>query len=159
MAMKTRHGLLGAALLASLIGCTPKPSQEACEKAVLNIRRLTGDTHTEAGPVHRAAVRSCQSQSTRDTAECYERAQTKEELFSCGGDIAEAVRATEAKGGAPTAEPVKPHEEPPGTAGAGANDTAAPPPASQNDKQPPPPVADPSGAPANPSESGSSHTP
>lgn len=111
--MKSTGGLLGAALFAALVGCTAKPSQEACEKAVQNIRRLTGDTHTEAGPEQRAAIRSCQAQSSRDTAECYMRAQTKEELFTCGGELADSVLAAERK---ESKDPVPV----PGTAGAAA---------------------------------------
>lgn len=91
--MKSTGVLIGAALLAALVGCTAKPSQDACDKAVQNIRRLTGDTHTEAGSEQRAAIRSCQAQSSRETAECYMRAQTKEELYTCGGELADSLRA------------------------------------------------------------------
>ena len=120
--MKLTGGLLGAALLAALVGCTAKPSQDACEKAVQNIRRLTGDTHTEAGPEQRAAIRSCQAQSSRDTAECYMRAQTRDELYKCGGDLADALRAAEQKN-APAPAPAPPP-------GSGSAAGAAPPPAS-----------------------------
>ena len=154
--MTSTRGLLGAvalvaALVAPLVGCTPKPSEEACEKAVMNIRRLNGEVHTEADSEQRVAVRSCKAQSSRETAECYMRAQTKEELFSCGGEIAEAVRAAEKNGagkpgaGKPGAAPVT------GTAGSGANDTSAPPPASGSASGPgasssAPPSAPPAGS-------------
>lgn len=125
--MKLTGGLLGAALLAALVGCTSKPSQGACEKAVQNIRRLTGDTHTEAGPEQRAAIRSCQAQSSKETADCYMGAQTREELYKCGGDLADALRAAEKE-----------------SADKAAGQTPAPPPASADPASPgatPPPAS------------------
>ena len=85
-----------AVLAAALAGCNTKPSEEACEKAIENIRTLTGQTG-ELGPRQRAAMRSCQAQSQRETVECYASARSKEELFSCGGELADAVRKAEEK--------------------------------------------------------------
>jgi hypothetical protein len=86
-----------AAALFTLAGCAAKPSEEACERAVVNIRKLTGETHSELGADRRTAVRSCRAQSNRDTVECYAEARTKEELFGCGGELADAVREAEKK--------------------------------------------------------------
>ena len=43
-----------------------EPSEEACEKAVNNIRKLTGQSNTDVGADKRAAVRSCRAQSSKD---------------------------------------------------------------------------------------------
>src|SRR6185503_9610427 len=63
MAM-TRFLLALAILVAA--GCSSKPSEEACEKAVTNIRKLTGQSNTDVGADKRAAVRSCRAQSSKD---------------------------------------------------------------------------------------------
>ena len=91
MAMTTRFGaiLMGLALCAA---CSTKPSEEACEKAVANIRKLTGQSHTDVGADKRAAVRSCRAQSSKETVECMAEARTAEELFACGGKMAEEVK-------------------------------------------------------------------
>ncbi len=91
--------LCAAGLAAMLAGCARKATEEACDKAIANIRKLTGQAHSEVGADRRAAVRSCRAQSSRDTVECYVEAQTTEELFGCGGELAEAVRAAEKKQG------------------------------------------------------------
>lgn len=91
----TRNLLSAAALALALVGCDAKPTEEACDRAVLNIRKVTGQTHIEVDSDHRAAVRSCRAQSSRDTVDCYVDAQTKEQLFACGGELAEAVRQAE----------------------------------------------------------------
>jgi Flp pilus assembly protein TadD len=131
MAMKLTGGLLGAALLAALVGCTSKPSQGACEKAVQNIRRLTGDTHTEAGPEQRAAIRSCQAQSSKEPAECYMSAQTREELYKCGGELADALRAAEKESAEKSGgEAAAPPPASSSSAGDGASPGTPPPPAS-----------------------------
>ena len=83
-------------LAAALVGCNVKPSEEECEKAIDNIRQLTGQ-NGEVSSRQRAAVRSCQAQSHRETVECYASARTKAELFACGGELAEAVRKAEEK--------------------------------------------------------------
>lgn len=87
--------VLAAALFPGLTGCDTKPTEEACERAVINIRKLTGQTQSEVGADRRAAVRSCRAQSSRDTVECYAEARTKEELFGCGGEVAEALRKSQ----------------------------------------------------------------
>jgi hypothetical protein len=89
--------VLAVALFTGLAGCDAKPTEEACERAVVNIRKLTGETHSELGADRRTAVRSCRAQSSRDTVECYAEARTQEELFSCGGELADAVRQQERK--------------------------------------------------------------
>lgn len=87
-----RAALAAAALVAALAsGCSAKPSQASCEKAVKNIRKLTGQTASELGPDERAAVRSCTAQSSRDAVECYVGAQTIEQLRACGGELAGAL--------------------------------------------------------------------
>lgn len=123
MAM-TRVGavLIGVALLLGA-GCSTRPSEEACEKAVNNIRKLTGQSHTEVGADKRAAIRSCRAQSSKDTVECMAEARTAEELFKCGGKLADEVRrAVEAQkkpsGSAAPAEgnkapPAEPDKTPP----------------------------------------------
>ncbi len=128
--MKLTGGLLGAALVAALAGCAAKPSQESCEKAVQNIRRLTGVTHAEAGPEQRAAVRSCQAQSSKDTAECYMRAQTREELYKCGGDLADSLRAAEQKSAEEPAAGTGATPAPPSASGTPATTGSPPAPAS-----------------------------
>ena len=90
MAM-TRVVLWGLALVLGA-GCSTRPSEEACEKAVSNIRKLTGQTHTEMGADKRAAIRSCRAQSSKETVECMGEARTAEELFPCGGKMADEVK-------------------------------------------------------------------
>jgi hypothetical protein len=94
MAM-TRVGavLVGVTLLlGAAAGCSTKPSEEACEKAVSNIRKLTKQSNTEIGADKRAAIRSCRAQSSKDTVECMAEARTAEELFACGGKMAEQLK-------------------------------------------------------------------
>jgi len=92
MAM-TRVGafLLGLAILVAA-GCSSKPSEDACEKAVTNIRKLTGQSNTDVGADKRAAVRSCRAQSSKDKVECMVEARTVEELDKCGGKFAAEVK-------------------------------------------------------------------
>jgi hypothetical protein len=104
-------------VLGAAAGCTSKPSEEACEKAVNNIRKLTGQSHTDIGADRRAAIRSCRAQSDKKTVECMAEARTAEELFGCGGELAaevkklmEAQAKEDAEGKAPPATP----EAPPG---------------------------------------------
>ena len=93
MAM-TRVGavVVGIGLFIGAGACSTKPSEEACEKAVNNIRKLTGQSHTDIGADKRAAIRSCRAQSSKDTVECMAEARTSEELFACGGKRAEGVK-------------------------------------------------------------------
>jgi hypothetical protein len=100
MMRPARYLLCTVGLAAALAGCTKKPTEEACDKAIVNIRRLTGQSNSEVGADRRAAVRSCRAQSSSDTVECYVEAQTVEELFGCGGEMAAAVREMEKKMGA-----------------------------------------------------------
>ena len=91
----TRVGavLIGMTLLVgAAAGCSTKPSEEACEKAVNNIRKLTGQSNTDIGADKRAAIRSCRAQSSKETVECMAEARTPEELFACGGKMAETVK-------------------------------------------------------------------
>jgi hypothetical protein len=114
--------LIGVLLLLGA-GCSTRPSEEACEKAVNNIRKLTGQSHSEVGADKRAAVRSCRAQSSKDTVECMAEARTADELFKCGGKLADEVRkAMEAHkksggGAAPDegtkAPPAEPDKTPP----------------------------------------------
>src|SRR5687768_15793865 len=73
-------------------GCGGRPSEEACGRAVDNIRRLTGQSRIDVGADQSAAVRSCRSQSSRDTVECMAEAQSTEELYRCGGELADKLR-------------------------------------------------------------------
>ena len=105
-------------LLGAAAGCSTKPSEEACEKAVSNIRKLTGQSNTEIGADKRAAIRSCRAQSSKDTVECMAEARTAEELFACGGKMAEQLKkAMEAQA-----------KEPPGKDAPATGDGKAPPP-------------------------------
>jgi hypothetical protein len=105
MTLTPRVALAAAALAAALAsGCSARPSQASCEKAVQNIRKLTGQGSGDVGPDQRAAVRSCTAQSSRDTVDCYVSAQTLEQLTACGGELAGSLpRAGEkpAPGSAP----------------------------------------------------------
>lgn len=111
----TRFGavLIGLCLLGA---CDTKPSEESCEKAVENIRKLTGQSHTEMGADKRAAIRSCRAQSSKDTVECMAEARTAEELFACGGALAEQLKkqaeADRAAGGAAAGPGAQPGKEP-----------------------------------------------
>ncbi len=141
MAM-TRVGavLIGMAmLLGASAGCSPKPSEEACEKAVNNIRKLTGQSQTDIGADKRAAIRSCRAQSSKDTVECMAEARTSEELFGCGGKMADEVKKLleSQKKKAPEAAPAH---------GASAPE-ATPPPNGAGSKQAPP-ASDPAPTPA-----------
>lgn len=100
MTRPARNLLCAVGLAAALVGCTKKPTEEACDEAIANIRKLTGHSNTEDGPDRRAAVRSCRAQSNADTVECYAEAQTVQELYGCGGDMAAAVQEMEKKAGA-----------------------------------------------------------
>ena len=117
MAM-TRLVLIWVVLLAA--GCSTKPSQEACEKAVNNIRKLTGQSNTDVGADKRAAVRSCRAQSSKDKVECMVEARTVEELDKCGGKFAAEVKKMmdeqkkAAAGGAPPAGEPTPAPAPKG---------------------------------------------
>ena len=86
---------LGLALLAS--GCGSKPSEELCQRAVENIRKLTGGAHTDVGADPKAAVRSCRAQSDSETVECMAEARTTQELYGCGGEMAETLKAMDQK--------------------------------------------------------------
>ncbi len=122
MAM-TRLVLIGVLLVAAA-GCSAKPSEEACEKAVNNIRKLTGQSNTDVGADKRAAVRSCRAQSSKDKVECMVEARTVDELDKCGGKFADEVKKMieEQKKGAGGGAP---------PAGAGGTPPPAPPPAGQ----------------------------
>ena len=130
MAM-TRVGavVVGIGLFIGAGACSTKPSEEACEKAVNNIRKLTGQSHTDVGADKRAAIRSCRAQSSKDTVECMAEARTSQELFACGGKMAEEVKkfvesqkkagvggaaagGGAAGGGAATPPPTEPPKEP-----------------------------------------------
>jgi len=93
---------------ALMVACTARPSQEACEKAVLNIRKITGQTRSEPDAVERAAVRSCRAQSSRDTVDCYVHAQTVDALYACGGEMAEELRKARAKQSQESGQPPAP---------------------------------------------------
>jgi hypothetical protein len=90
--MAMRRVVLALLLLGGAAGCSTKPSEESCEKAVNNIRKLTGQSHTDIGADKRAAIRSCRAQSSKDTVECMAEARTSDELFACGGKMAEGVK-------------------------------------------------------------------
>ena len=141
MAM-TRVGggfLLAISLL--LAGCSTRPSEQACEKAVNNIRKLTGQSHTELGADKRAAVRSCRAQSSKDTVECMAEARTADELFACGGKMADGLKKmmeTQKKEADKAAKPTPggaippgaPAKQPPGT------EAATPPESPDEPKEP-----------------------
>jgi uncharacterized membrane protein YgcG len=94
--------LCAVGFAAALAGCA-KPSEEACDRAVVNIRKVSGQSQAEtreAGTERRAAVRACRAQSDRDTVECYAEAQTREELLACGGEMAEMLLKKGEAGGA-----------------------------------------------------------
>lgn len=97
MMRPARHLLCAVGLAAALAACTAKPTEEQCEKAVANIHKVTGHSQPESGSARGAAVRSCRAQSSRDTVECYIAAQTVDDLFGCGGELADAVRAAQKK--------------------------------------------------------------
>ena len=87
-----RRVVLALLLLGGAAGCSTKPSEESCEKAVNNIRKLTGQSNTDVGADKRAAVRSCRAQSSKDKVECMVEARTVEELDKCGGKFAAEVK-------------------------------------------------------------------
>lgn len=88
---------LALALALSALGCGSKPSEELCQRAVENIRKLTGGTHTDVGADPKAAVRSCRAQSDGETVECMAEARTPQELYGCGGEMAEQLKAMDQK--------------------------------------------------------------
>jgi len=97
MRRPARNLVCALGLAAALAACSAKPTQEQCEQAVTNIRKVTGQSQTEGGTARGAAVRSCRAQSNRETVECYIAAQSVEQLFQCGGELAGPVRAAEKK--------------------------------------------------------------
>jgi hypothetical protein len=81
--------LLALALLACVPACD-KPTQQDCRKAVENIEKLYGTSHFEGGASTQAAVRSCQGTSSKETVQCYIRANSLDDVRKCGGEIAES---------------------------------------------------------------------
>jgi hypothetical protein len=68
--------------IALLAGCN-KPSNEACKKAILNIKHLHGtDTLSDQSDVD-GEVRRCRGGSTQEAVACATAAQTIEELDKC----------------------------------------------------------------------------
>ena len=94
---KTGTFLFAAGLALAALGCGAKPSEDLCQRAVENIRKLTGGAHTDVGADPKAAVRSCRAQSDSDTVECMAEARTAQELYGCGGEMAEQLRAMDQK--------------------------------------------------------------
>lgn len=117
--------LLGMAIAFGALGCGSKPSEDLCQRAVENIRKLTGGSHTEVGADPKAAVRSCRAQSDGETVECMAEARTPEELYSCGGEMAEQLKAMELKKAESTDAPSDAPKDAP--AEAPRDDTAAEP--------------------------------
>ncbi|HKE14805.1 MAG TPA: hypothetical protein VKB80_08085 [Kofleriaceae bacterium] len=97
MRRPARNLVCALGFAAALAACNAKPTQEQCEQAVTNIRKVTGQSQTEGGSARGAAVRSCRAQSNRKTVECYIAAQSVDQLFQCGGELAGPVRAAEKK--------------------------------------------------------------
>lgn len=72
-----------SALLAA--GCEAKPSEEDCEKAIENVRRISGLSRADVGADPKAAIRSCQANSSRATVQCMIEAKTMEDIVACEG--------------------------------------------------------------------------
>lgn len=87
MALMTIRSLsLSLGLVVGLSACARKPSEEECKVAVENIRKLTGQTHSEGGVDPKAAIRSCRSHSTLETVKCQTAAKTLDEMAACEGE-------------------------------------------------------------------------
>ena len=65
-----------------LAGCN-KPSEEACKKAVINIKRLHNTDNLSGTSDLDGEVRRCRGGSTKESVECAAAAQTLEDLNRC----------------------------------------------------------------------------
>lgn len=153
--MRIRVAALAALTAWGVIGCSPKPTEDQCEKAVANIRKLTGQADTEvSSSERRGAVRSCQAQSNRKMVDCIIAADSEQALASCGGGMAEVIKKAKKARGDQTA-PDKSAPPPGGTTAPAPGSQGAPPPTGSGA---PPPTGSgappPSGSSAPPAESG-----
>lgn len=75
------------AFLAALVaaGCEAKPTEEACERAIENLREISGLARADVGADPKAAIRSCQANSSRATVDCMIAAKTMEDIVECEG--------------------------------------------------------------------------
>ncbi len=65
--------------------CSTKPSQESCQQAIANIRKIHGTTTMNVGATPRQAIRSCQGTATRQSVQCFIDANSEEDLLKCTG--------------------------------------------------------------------------
>ena len=126
--------LMGTCVAAAAAGCSSRPTEEACSRAIANIRELTGQSHTDVGADRSATIRACRAQSSAKTVECMIEAQTPEELYACGGALAERLKkeaakqeAERAKDAPPTPAPATPPATDPAATDPAATDPATDP--------------------------------
>jgi hypothetical protein len=73
---------VGLVLAGLLAGCN-KPSEDACKKAILNIKHLHNTENVNGETDLDGEVRRCRGGSTRESVECAGSAQTLEDLNRC----------------------------------------------------------------------------
>lgn len=70
--------------LAVLVSCN-KPSEDACQKAIDNIQKITGIENSAGAPDSAAAVRKCRAQASKTAVQCMIDAKTIENIAACEG--------------------------------------------------------------------------
>lgn len=83
------------AFLAALVaaGCEAKPSEDACKRAIDNLREISGLSRADVGADPKAAIRSCQANSSRATVNCMIEAKTMEDIVKCEGKEGQKLEA------------------------------------------------------------------
>lgn len=85
-----RLGRIAAALVAMaatalLATACNKPTEEACKKAIENIRSLYGTDANDVGAPPAAVLRSCQGGETPKSVACFTEAKSLDDLGKCEG--------------------------------------------------------------------------
>lgn len=86
------------ALAAVLAVACNKPDEDACKKAIENMRKLMGTQGyaTDLAP----AIRRCRSGSSKDAVECASKATSRAQLESCGFAHFDEAKPTDGSGSA-----------------------------------------------------------
>ena len=77
----TRLVMLMVAVIA--FGCTPKPSEEECRKAIANMQTLMGTETLSTHEMVESQVRRCKGGSSKKSVECAINAKTLDDLRAC----------------------------------------------------------------------------
>jgi hypothetical protein len=69
----------------ALVSSCNKPTEDACQKAIENIQRVTGIENSAGAPDSAAAVRKCRAQASKEAVACMTSAKTIAEIAACEG--------------------------------------------------------------------------